>query len=678
MTSSPAPNPRFALRLGTVVIAVVMAMTIPASVTADETLLIEHQSGFSTPILLTAPTDDDRLFIVEKGGRIEIVAYGSVLPVPFLDLSASVSNGSEQGLLGLAFHPDYAVNGKFYVSYTDLAGDSRVVEYKVSSDPNVADASTAKVVLTVDQPATNHNGGMIAFGPDRLLYVGLGDGGGGGDPFGNGQRTDTLLGAILRINIDTTGPYVIPADNPFSNEVWAYGLRNPWRFSFDSATGDLYIGDVGQNAWEEITTSAAGVAGVNHGWNVMEGNHCYSPSVGCSTAGLNLPAAEYGHGEGCSVTGGYVYRGSEVAALDGTYFYSDFCSGWIRSFVGLAGGGAKDWTAEFGIVGNVTSFGTDGHDELYVLTSAGAIHRLSAGVDRIAGSTRYGTAAEISAAAFPAGASDVYIATGENHPDALAAASVATASNSPILLVASSGIPTETAAELSRLDPDRIVILGGTGAVSAATEAALDDYAPVVTRLAGADRYGTAAAVSAAMFPANTPLVYVATGSDFPDALTAGPVAAANDAPVLLVAADSVPTATAAELDRLNPTSIVVLGGSGVVTDDVVEILEEGWAPVTRLFGADRYATAAAISASEFSPGIATVYIGTGADFPDALAAAPLTMAAGPVLLVQPDSIPAATATELARLGPTEIVLLGGSGAVTERVQAQLWSYQTG
>jgi glucose/arabinose dehydrogenase len=286
----------------------------------------------------------------------------------------------------MAFHPDYAQNGRFYVSYTNAAGNTRVVRYEVSAaDPDSADPATASQVLAVVQPYTNHNGGLIAFGPDGYLYVGLGDGGSGGDPQNRAQNLDSLLGKMLRLDVNGGTPYTIPASNPLvgaagRDEIWARGLRNPWRFSFDRVTGDLYIGDVGQNAWEEVNVQpAASPGGENYGWRIMEGTACFNPSNNCPTAGLTLPVTVYGHGAGCSITGGYVYRGTALPVLAGQYLYSDYCAGFVRSFA-YAGGGAadpRDWTAQLGPSGNVTSFGEDAAGELYIMTAGGDLYRIS-------------------------------------------------------------------------------------------------------------------------------------------------------------------------------------------------------------------------------------------------------------------------------------------------------------
>jgi glucose/arabinose dehydrogenase len=346
--------------------------------------------GLSSPLGLEAPPGDTtRIFIVEKTGAIRILENGAPLPRPFLDIADQVSSGPEQGLLGLAFHPQYASNGKFYVNYTDKSGNTHVVQYQVSANPDSASA-THQDVLSVNQPYPNHNGGCLAFGPDGFLYVGMGDGGSGGDPQGNGQNLNALLGKMLRLDVDGSAPYAIPADNPFVGrpgalpEIWSYGLRNPWRFAFDPEGGDLYVADVGQGAWEEIDYEPAATGGRNYGWNRMEGLHCYPPNSSCDTTGLVMPVAEYGHtGGACSVTGGRVYRGSAMPELRGTYFYGDYCSGMIRSLK-ISGGDAvaeQDWTTSLrtksgGAMSGLSSFGVDGKGELYLVLLGGAVYRL--------------------------------------------------------------------------------------------------------------------------------------------------------------------------------------------------------------------------------------------------------------------------------------------------------------
>jgi len=340
-------------------------------------------SGLSDPVHLTAPAGDARLFIVEQAGTIRIVKNGQLLGRPFLDITAKVGSGGERGLLGLAFHPSYAANRYFYVNYTDRNGDTHVDRFTATTaDPDSADPASAKPILFIAQPYSNHNGGLVLFGPDGKLYIGMGDGGSGGDPENRAQDPDSLLGKLLRIDVDAGDPYATPPDNPYGagggrGEIWAIGLRNPWRFAFDQATGLLYVGDVGQNAWEEVDVVPAGQGGLNYGWRMMEGAHCYI-APGCSTTGLVLPAVEYDHSNGCSVIGGAVYRGTRSPALVGQYFYSDYCSGWISSFT--YGGGTvtqrTNWTLDVN-PGNVLSFGEDASGELYVLAANGRVYRIT-------------------------------------------------------------------------------------------------------------------------------------------------------------------------------------------------------------------------------------------------------------------------------------------------------------
>lgn len=331
--------------------------------------------GLDRPLYLGAPAGDTRLFIAEQTGRIRIVRDGVLLAAAFLDLSSKVSGGNEQGLLSFAFHPDYAVNGWFYVDYTDENGNTRIERYRVGADPDLADPGSAKSILLVPQPFSNHNGGHLLFGPDGMLYVALGDGGGAGDPRNNGQNAGTLLGSLLRLDVDAGDPYAVPAGSPFGSEVWAIGLRNPWRIAFDPPSGTLYVADVGQSRVEEINAVDAAAAGLNYGWNLMEGSECFGGGS-CDPTDLVLPAEEYGHDEGCSVTGGFAYRGSQLPEVDGHYFYSDFCAGFLRSFRwnGTEVTLATEW--EVGDLGSVTSFGRDSSGELYILTRDGRVLKL--------------------------------------------------------------------------------------------------------------------------------------------------------------------------------------------------------------------------------------------------------------------------------------------------------------
>ncbi|MBI4521797.1 MAG: PQQ-dependent sugar dehydrogenase [Gemmatimonadetes bacterium] len=335
---------------------------------------------------LTSPPSDPRLFVVEQRGRIRIIdAGGTLRTTPFLDITDRVCCCGERGLLSVAFHPGYASNGWFYLNYTDAQGDTRVERYTVSSDANLADRASAKLILRVEQPFANHNGGLNLFGPDRMLYIGMGDGGNANDPQGHGQNRGTLLGALLRIDVDGGDPYRIPPDNPFvatagaRGEIWALGLRNPWRFAFDRQAAHLYIADVGQNQWEEVNRASAGQGGLNYGWNVMEGAHCFRATT-CNQVGLTLPIAEYGHSaQACSITGGHVYRGAAIPSLAGQYFYGDYCGGWVRSLRVRSGNDVEIHEWELGSLGNITSFGEDARGELYILTEGGRIYRLVSG-----------------------------------------------------------------------------------------------------------------------------------------------------------------------------------------------------------------------------------------------------------------------------------------------------------
>ena len=342
--------------------------------------------GLQAPLFLSHAGDGSgRIFILEQIGRIRIVRDGNLVAESFLDISSLVVAGGEQGLLGLAFHPEFGDNGKFFVNYTDRNGDTVVAEYSAhSANPDRADAGSARVLLRIDQPFGNHNGGALAFGPDGYLYIATGDGGSGGDPMGNGQNLQTLLGKLLRIDVDGSAgnrPYDIPDDNPFVGrsdarpDIWAFGLRNPWRFSFDDDT--LWIGDVGQNELEEISRAPADEGGLNFGWNVMEGDRCFESSE-CDRSGLELPAATYGHDLGCSVTGGYVYRGREFPRMRGAYLFGDYCSGIIWG-LNADGNGTQQVVRLLESGASLSSFGLDQRGELYVTDlGSGVVSRVVA------------------------------------------------------------------------------------------------------------------------------------------------------------------------------------------------------------------------------------------------------------------------------------------------------------
>lgn len=367
-----------------IVIGLVLAAGCARAPTPQLALVVD---GLERPLGVTTAGDgSNRMFVIEQGGTIRVIVAGSLVSEPFLDISANVSTGGERGLLGLAFSPDYASSGIFYAMYTDSSGDSVLSRFTVSSEPNLADPASEQVVLRQPQPFSNHNGGHVTFGPDGYLYVGLGDGGGSGDPNGNGQDLGTWYGTILRIDVAGTDTYQVPDDNPFVGqadarpEIWAYGLRNPWRFSFDRETGDLWIGDVGENSFEEIDLQPAGAdGGINYGWSIMEGPECFQAAT-CDRSGLELPVISYGHdrGWGRSVTGGFVYRGDDLPQMTGTYLFGDFISGRVFQAV-RADDGSWEATGLFETDMGIASFGEDEDGELYVVDIiGGALHRIVA------------------------------------------------------------------------------------------------------------------------------------------------------------------------------------------------------------------------------------------------------------------------------------------------------------
>ncbi len=395
MQKATSPSSQAQVSVATAVLAASLSLhpAPPVSAAVD---LVEVTGGLSQPVAVANAGDGSgRLFVLERAGRVRIVdAGGSLLPTPFLDIDADVlSNFSERGLLGIAFHPDYAVNGRFFVYYTVDAGagdplddgDSVLEELTVSADPDLADPASRRVILTAAQPDWNHNGGQLAFGPDGYLYLALGDGGGSGDTYGNGQNRASLLGAILRLDVDgddfpgdDSRNYAIPPDNPFvsdptgADEIWSWGLRNPWRFSFDRCTGDMFIGDVGQNVYEEIDLQRAGtLGGVNWGWNECEGMHPFAGSgaiCGTDADGFAPPILEYTHGGSpfrCSVTGGYRYRGNLQPELAGLYLYGDYCAGTVWAAAEAPDG---TWSESVLVQGgpDISAFGEGEDGELYL------------------------------------------------------------------------------------------------------------------------------------------------------------------------------------------------------------------------------------------------------------------------------------------------------------------------
>ena len=388
----------------------ILSLLLSIMLKANDLAVMKVADVPAKALYITQPKGEtDRLFVLNQKGMIYIIRNGLTLKTPFINISdrvhGSLTPGSEEGLLGLAFHPDYNNNGYFYLNYVNKNDSSIVARFSVSKNPNIADEKTEKIILGIPQPYGNHNGGHLAFGPrDGMLYIGFGDGGKWGDPYNNAQDLNSLLGAILRINVDKGDPYSIPADNPFINqgskraEIFCYGLRNPWRFSFDRETNDLTIGDVGQNLWEEINwLSWEKSLGANFGWRTMEGDHCYNPEDFCDTTGLIMPVFEYPNNAsylkiligmdereatGCSVTGGYVYRGTENPRLWGTYIFGDYCTGRIWSFTLNNGKPSNFQNLRTELKKHskdvplfISSFGEDSFGELYVVDYLGAIYK---------------------------------------------------------------------------------------------------------------------------------------------------------------------------------------------------------------------------------------------------------------------------------------------------------------
>jgi glucose/arabinose dehydrogenase len=410
-----------------------LAATFTPNAVTDITLT-EVGVGLSTPIGVTNAGDGSgRLFINERAGRIRVWQGGQVLTTPFLDITALVTSGGERGLLGLVFHPQYETNGFFYVNYINLAGDTVIARYSVSSDPNVANPASAQVILTVDQPEyANHKAGQMAFGPDGYLYIALGDGGEPGDASNRAQSLNTLLGKILRIDVNGTPPYSIPATNPFVGqagklgEIWAYGFRNPWRFSFDIANGDLFIGDVGEGAWEEIDYQpASSGGGENYGWRLKEGPACFNPPTNCDPGGLVEPVISYPHVTGGprSITGGYRYRGSMYPLLNGVYFYGDFIGGpiWGAEQSGNTWTPTQLRTTTFPL----PSFGEDDRGELFVVNFSGSLFRISSAVEYRRGDFDADTDIDLIWRHYGTGGNDVWVMNGQTYQSSVPVRGVA-------------------------------------------------------------------------------------------------------------------------------------------------------------------------------------------------------------------------------------------------------------
>ena len=637
---------------------------------------------------LTIPWDldfapDGTMFVTERFGRVSVYASGqpdaSLLSTTIVPL---VRAEHESGLNGIALDVDFAANPFVYVCAARDADGSgsaapwlnEVLRYRVTPDRALADA---EVIFTGAAAAFQHNGCAVEMDASGKLWLGIGD----GAVATRAQDPESLNGKILRINRDGS----IPADNPIlpgnddPSAVYSMGHRNPQGIAFEPGTGQVWVAEHGPSVDDELNRI---LPGANYGWPCYTGaGNPFNPA-GCGPASAYSSPA-WTSGGATIATSGMTFLDHPLwEAWAGTAVVAQLKEQDARRFT-LTNGGSTMTQADLffdGQFGRLRAAVLAPDGALYLTTSNGTNDRIlrvvpgDVVVDRFAGPDRYATAAAISRASFPAGVPVAYVATGANFPDALAGGPAAARDRGPVLLVSPGGIPAVTSAELQRLQPQRIVVLGGTGVISQALQNQLAAFAPGgVSRLAGADRFATAAAISRATFAAGVPVTYVATGLAFPDALSGGPAAGGEGGPILLVTPTAIPAATAAELDRLDPQRIVVLGGTGAVSAQVAIDLQR-YTPsgIVRRSGADRYATAVAVSQGSFPGGARHVFIATGQNFPDGLAGGPAAaLRGGPLLLVPGTSVPEAVSAELLRLDPDRVTILGGTGVVTDAVQAQ-------
>lgn len=668
-------------RLGTPVIAVLWLATVAATPAAavDTTpfpvpYLSAQFVGLSAPVYVTGDGTGENVYIVERGGKVKVAAAGSTAHSTFLDITSLTTTTSERGLLGLAFSPDYAADRTFYVFHTDLGGDIVVARYRRDpANPTLADPASRQVVLQIEHSANaNHNGGWIDFGPDGYLYVAVGDGGGSGDPGRNAKNLGVLLGKMLRIDPEAGDPetYTVPADNPFVDtpgarpEIWAYGLRNPWRCSFDS-TGRLFIGDVGQNGYEEIDVAEPGVGGQNYGWNVWEGNHPYPPTATPSKSGYTFPVTEIAHDIARSITGGYLYEGTKFPTMRGTYIFGDFINGKIW---GLRKNG-ETWTRQLLLDSPymISSFGTDDAGNLFLCSwtngtvySVGDANTYST---LLGGQDRFKTAVLAARWAHPdwTGVKHVVIASGDDRaaPDPLAASGLCWAYNAPLMLVSQNVTPPDVVTAMKEIaaanGPVTIHVVGGYTAVPQARIDALLAAAPgsVAERVqATGSRYDTAAAIARRMKqvrPADFDnRAFFANGADpahFTDALAVAAVTRSSGAPVLLCGWNTVPTATMRAVTDLGLTDRWAVGGPAALDFSVLRKLgiEEHR---HRLAGKDRYFTAAQIAYRAIQDHwVAPTYVGVASKLPDALAGgAAVGSRGGLLILTARDEVPQGTA----------------------------------
>ncbi|MFI5261901.1 MAG: cell wall-binding repeat-containing protein [Candidatus Limnocylindrales bacterium] len=690
--ASPAAGPR-----------AVEAIASPPGKPVLTLVPVAGSGSYAEPVLVTGDGSSSRLFVVERTGRIQVIDGGVKQATPFLDLShigGFNDADDEEGLLGLVFDPAFATNHTFYVAYTKTDDSLQVASYTTASAGADTANTTPTPILDVAHPGEpNHNGGMLNFGPDGYLYIGTGDGGGADDPgagCGNAQNKSSLLGKILRIDVDgATKPYGIPADNPFATsggakEVWAWGVRNPWRWSFDRGTGDMWIGEVGQNSYEEVDHVHGPNPGraLDFGWPYYEGFHVQDfHGAGCvASPPYQAPLLEYDHSKGCAIIGGFVYRGTEFPDLVGRYLFSDDCSGTIWDVQATAASPATpEVLLQTGL--NVSGFGQDAAGELYVEDLAGGVSHVTSSVSRVYGPDRFATSAAVVGLGAYAPGGTVYLANGLAFPDALTAAPLAGRDRAPLLLVnAGLPLPATVTARLAALAPSHITIMGSTAAISAATASYLVNtylggQAAALTRLGGTDRFDTSAAavdpLRSGKYTAGAGGVFITDGLNFPDGLGAAAVAGRLGWPLLLVRPTSIPGPVEKALIDLQPTKVVVLGGPDAVSPAVMQALQDLTSKVPiRISGPDRYATAASLAAA-YPPDTvppAVVFVADGAGFADGLSASPVAALDGTVLLLAPPTgaLPTSVHDEICALTPDAMVVLGSSASVSDIVAGGL------
>lgn len=690
-------------------VAAVLALALFPAVAAAEWPVIylsTIHTGLSSPVFVTGDGTGQRTYIVERAGIIKVSPVGSSATSVFLDLRSSVSTVGERGLLGLAFAPQYAVNGRFYVYYVDSQGLTHLTRFtRDPANPDRALTGSAVTVLSFPRPYTNHNGGWIGFGPDGYLYVASGDGGGAGDPQGNGQKLSNLLGKMLRLDVEGGAPtYSIPPTNPFvgvsgaAPAIWAYGLRNPWRCSFDSA-GNLYIADVGQDAWEEINVAGSGAAGLNYGWDRYEGNHPFPVGAAAtSRVGLTFPVVEHAHPSFESITGGYLYEGSTYPGLAGTYFYGDFVYGQIHGMQKSGSTYAKRLLLDTSHL--FPSFGVNDAGDLFVTSmDNGAVYEVrDAGkfTRRIAVGDRFATTVAIAREAWPAwaGVTDVVIASGDTRAaaDPLAASGLSWAYNgAPLLLVSANSTPSSVRTALAEIGaangPLRLHVVGGSVSVPQARIAELVSAAGAGSTaervLATGDRYDLGAAIGVrmkALRPADwTGRALIANGADsatFFDALSLAPVSAATGAPVLLVTRTTIPAATANALATLDVPERYLAGGTNTVNAAVATQLAAGAPTLERLAGTDRYATSVAIADKAIGAGWLTPsYSAVAGALPDAEGGgAAIGHLGGVVLATHPAALQAPTRSYFSarKAAINHAWVLGGTSSVGDQIRRDI------